>query len=156
MEEARISDGARIIGAGVPITIGGEEHRLRFDFEALEIVEDELGGLLHFTTALNGGYKTKRFKSIRVGLQAGLAHEELSRAGLARLTTYLQGTLRQGFEECDAVHRAICDAFDQAIPPPSKEAKSSKGSGREKGSPGPASTEAPSEKAESSPASSAA
>ena len=74
MSETRTSEGALVIGAGVPITIGGEEHRLFFGFPALEIIEDELGGLLEFTNALNGGYRSKRFKSIRVGLQAGLAH----------------------------------------------------------------------------------
>jgi hypothetical protein len=156
MEEARISEGARVIGAGVPITIGGEAHRLLFDFEALEIVEDELGGLLHFTTALNGGYRSKRFKSIRVGLQAGLAHEALTREEITGLTAELLATLQQGFEACDAVHRAICDAFDQAIPPPSKETKQSKGSGRGNASRGPASTDEPSSKPESNPVSSAA
>ncbi len=156
MSEARTSEGARVIGAGVPVTVGGEEHRLLFDFQALEIVEDEFGGLLDFTTALNGGYRSKRFKSIRVGLQAALAHEGLTREDLAVLTASLAVSLRQGFEESDAVHRAICEAFDQAIPPPSKDKRSSKGSAREKGSRGAASTAAMSSSSTSSHAASAA
>lgn len=156
MNGSETSDGARVIGAGVPITIGGEEHRLLFDFEALEIVEDELGGLLHFTAALNGGYRTKRFKSIRVGLQAALAHEGLTQEKLGKLTTALHSSLRDGFEAMDAVHRAICEAFDQAIPPPAKDKRPSKGSGREKGSPGPASTDAMSSSSTSTQAASAA
>ncbi len=156
MQETRTSDGARIIGAGVPVTIGGEEHRLLFDFEALEIVEDEFGGLLHFTTALNGGYRSKRFKSIRVGLQAALAHEGLTREELAELTAALLATLQAGFEATDAVHKAICEAFDQAIPPPAKGKRSSKGSAREKASRGPASTDATSSSSTSSPEASAA
>jgi hypothetical protein len=155
MSEARTSEGARVIGAGVPITIGGEEHRLFFGFPALEIIEDELGGLLEFTNGLNGGYRSKRFKSIRVGLQAGLAHEGLTRKDLDDLTGALHASLQEGFEAIDTVHRAICEAFDQSIPPP-KAKRPSKASGREKGSRGPASTGERSSSSRSAPVSSAA
>jgi hypothetical protein len=156
MSEARTSEGARVIGAGVPVAIAGEEHRLLFDFEALETIEDQFDGLLQFTLALNGGYRTKRFKSIRVGLQAGLAHEDLTPENLQKLTADLQASLRNGFEVCDAVHKAICEAFDQAIPPPKKDKRSSKGSARVSVSRGPASTAAMSSSSALSPQASAA
>jgi hypothetical protein len=156
------TQGERVIGAGVPITIAGEERRLLFDFPALEIVEREMDGLVQFTECLNGAYKSKRLTAIRVALQAALVpivdgrempEIKIGPAELRRLTASLVG---DGFKQVEALHTAVCSAFDQAIPPTKKAKSASKASARENVSRGAASTAGRSSSSESGPQSSAA
>jgi len=144
------SEGARVIGAGVLVTIAGEERRLFFDFAALELIEDEFDGLLYFTQALNNGFRGKQIKALRVGLLAGGRRAGVTPREVEALVARLRG--REDFvEQVTAVIAGISEAFDQAIPPPpSKRARSSsKASARESASHGPESTAEPSSRPES-------
>lgn len=40
-----ITDSDRILAAGIPITVDGEERRLRYSFRALKVLEDHFGSL---------------------------------------------------------------------------------------------------------------
>lgn len=118
--------------------MGDEEHRLIFDFEALEIIEAEFGGLQNFSDELNGGFRGKRLKVIRVGLKAGLAHADNSPARIREITSQLVGP---GFKQTDTVVTSIIEAFNQAVPPARRAA--GKASSRASGSPGNGSSASP-------------
>lgn len=141
MSTDTVDDGDRVLAAGVMATLGGRELRIRFGFAALKIIEDEFDGLLNFTAALNAGYRGKRLKVVEVGIRAGTG---MGKAEVEVLLSSLVG--RTDFtEQVGLASDAISNAFNEAIPAPTpRDKRSSKASGREKGSRGPASTDEPS------------
>lgn len=157
-----VSEGERVLAAGVLITIAGAETRLLFDFPALEVVEEEFGGLYDFTQALNGGWTARRLKALRVGLLAGgtwmennIVTRQIRRAEIDGVLAGLVGT--QDFaQQVSAAIAKIAEAFNQALPPVPKDKQSSKGLARGKGSRGAASTDEPDSKPKSDTTSSAA
>jgi len=147
------TDAQRVIGAGVTLTILGEERRLLFDLGGLEVVEEAFDGLLNFQEALNKGYRGRRLKALRTGLLAAGQHAGETPKRVDALLSRLVGS-PDFVKEIDLGIAAITEAFNQAIPPVTK--ASSKDSARGKGSHGRASTGEPSSSATSPPQSSAA
>jgi len=155
------TEAERIVARGVEVVVAGESLQIVFDFDALEQVEEEFGGLYDFTQALNGGWRSRRLKALRVSLVAGQSWREHagerirpSRAIRTGEVTALLDRLLGApdfFEQVEEALKRLGEAFDQAVPPPpsARDLSRSKGSARVRRSPGPTSTEGPSSSSDS-------
>lgn len=75
MSDSEPSIGARLRGDGAKITFAdGSVHEVRFDFDAIVELEENLGSLDVFTTLLQAGTRGKLFRAVAAGVAAGLLH----------------------------------------------------------------------------------
>lgn len=127
-------DGARLMARGAVLHLKDGLHRVLFTYEALELLEEEFGGLDDFVASLREKrLKAKRLRNIRMGLTAGLLHERRSDVPLEQfkqdVLEQLDGTRLVDY--LDALTLAIMEAF----PARTKEDDDPKGTGSN-GSPG--------------------
>lgn len=128
-EPREVTEGQRVVALGAHVEIGGERLRLRFDYEALEAIEDEFGSLYAFSDALDQGFHGRLLKLVRAGLAAGLRHTGMPAEVVLEC---LQPPI--GPEILGQYHAAVTAAWVEAFPVP-KESKG-KGEGETSGSPG--------------------
>lgn len=69
-------ESALLRARGVEVKFGEQSHQLRYDFDALEKLEIEFDGLDNFVAGLSSW--TKRFRTIRRGLEVGLPGIEIA------------------------------------------------------------------------------
>ena len=94
----------------IPIELGGKTRHLRFDFNAMVALEEELKiSIMEIGTILSGAVK---LKDIRAILWAGLIHEDPA------LTPRDVGALIGGVNDLAMLGEKIRDAFEAAFPPP--------------------------------------
>jgi hypothetical protein len=109
-----ISDGNRILARGAPITLRGQPYQVILDFEALELIEREFGGLDVFVDRLRAeGWKAERLKTIRVGMTAGLLHTKPREQDLESFKVEVRQLLepRELADYLEAITLAIAEAF---------------------------------------------
>ena len=102
-----ISEAERLRAHGVDVTLGGKTYPLIFDFEALCLLEEEMGGLTVFAERL-ADHK-QRLRTVRAGMVAALAHTGMSRAEIVGQMAY---------KDANRYLAAMTDAFIQALPEP--------------------------------------
>jgi hypothetical protein len=143
------TEAQRVLALGAQVELGGERLRLVFDYEALELIEEEFGGLAGFTEALDRGYESRMLKMCRVALTAGLRHVGMPAEVVLEC---LQPPISP--ERLNEYHAAIVKAWKEAVAP--QKGRPGKGDGEKSGSPGPDSTTSPpSASAAATPSSSA-
>ena len=126
-----ISEAERLRAPGVDVTLAGKVYPLIFDFEALCLLEDEMGGLDVFAQRLADN--KQRLRTVRAGMVAALAHTGMSRPEIVAKLEY--NKVRLYLE-------AMTEAFIQALPEPDPN-ESPKAPGSPNGSPGDAITTSP-------------
>lgn len=99
----------------VDIELGGKTRQLRYDFNALVALEDELKiSVMDLGSLLSGAVKLKDLRAI---LWAGLIHADQS------LTPVDVGKMIGGVSEMAALGAAVKQAIEAALPPVEKPAK---------------------------------
>lgn len=107
-----ISEAVRLLAPGVDVTLGGKTYPLIFDFEALCLIEEEMGGLDVFAQRLLD--KKQRLRTVRAGMVAALAHTGMRRAEIVKQLEYANTTRYLA---------AMTEAFVQALPEPDPDPK---------------------------------
>jgi hypothetical protein len=111
------SDGARLIARGAPIRLSDGEHRLRFDYQALEYLEECFEGLDEFMGRLRETkWKAQRLRSVRTGIVAGLLHSKPQPMSLEAFEDHIRSLMefKDFVDYLDALTIAIFEAFPAA------------------------------------------
>ena len=127
-EVADNQDGVRLLARGMAISLKDGPHALRFDYEALEFIEEEFEGIDNFMAALGETrLKQKRLRSIRLGITAALLHERSQAQPLGEFRDSIIHKLepRELVNYLDGLTAAIMQAF----PPPTEADKAPKANG---------------------------
>ena len=93
----------------VNIELGGKTRQLRYDFNALVALEDELNISIQDIGKLLGG--AVKLRDLRAILWAGLIHDD------ATLTPKAVGAMINGVKEMADLGKAIRAAIEAAFPP---------------------------------------
>lgn len=125
-----ISEATRLLAPGIDVTLGGKTYPLIFDFEALCVIEEEMGGLRVYADRLVDD--AWQLRAVRTGVVAGLKHTEIPRAQIVKLLKP-----RDLLKYLDA----LTEAFSQGTPP-AEAGDDPKAEGRDD-SPGAATTTSP-------------
>src|SRR5215471_6158594 len=125
-----VTEAKRVLALGAQVDIGGSVQRLVFDYEGLEVIEEEFGSLAAAEDAINRGFGGRMLKLVRVGLTAGLRHTRMPANVVLEM---LQPPVE--VEQLRAYRQAISEAWATAFPPP-QEGRSGKDDGETSGSPG--------------------
>jgi hypothetical protein len=133
-----VSEATKLRALGVEVTLAdGKRYPLRFDFEALYIIEEEFtDGLDELVARLSPkdpkkqGWTPGRVKAIGTAMEAALIHTGMSRVKIRKLLE---------FKQIIIYLEALIDAFNQAMPEVDESARP-KAAGSAADSPGNSST----------------
>lgn len=117
MATDQISDGARLLARGATVTLKDGAHRVIFDYEALEFLEEEFEGIENFIElAREAKWKARRLRTVRLGLTAGLLHERPSEVPLEEFRRHLGKLIDIGdlFLYLNAIDTAIFESLPAA------------------------------------------
>jgi len=138
-------NGARLLALGTRVKLrDGEWHRLVYDYEALEALEEHFGSLEVFVQKLmsTDRLQSKWLQNVRFILAAGLVHERLPEQTFEEFHEALRAQMdpRETLTYIDAMRMAVVEAF----PEPAEEPPDPKAKGRNRSaSPGNSSTTSP-------------
>lgn len=102
-----LSEAALLRARGVEVTLGGQTHRLRYDFDAMEKIEAEYDGIDDFIDGLQTW--KRRFRTLRYALEVGLAGSGVT---TEQVTAGLKQTI--GADLLDLI-QAVCLALTEAL-----------------------------------------
>jgi hypothetical protein len=126
------TEAKRVLALPAQVEIGGSTQRLIFDYEALELIEDEFGSLSAAEDAVIRGYGSRLLKLVRVAFTGGLRHARMPPNVVLEM---LQPPIHE--EQLRAYREAIREAWNTAFPQANE---SGKGGGEASDSPGESTT----------------
>jgi hypothetical protein len=144
-----ISDATQLLAPGVDVVLSdGKTYILKFDWHAIQVIEDDLGGLdAAVDTLMAEGWKNRRVTAIGNLMAATLSHTKMKREQVLDLLD---------FKQIVTYLTALSEAFAQAMPMASEtkaDLPKVKGSDGDSPSPGNGSLRSPSVVASAPPGS---
>jgi hypothetical protein len=112
-----VTDADRLLARGALITLRGEPVRLILTFEALEMLEEEFGGLDAFVDSLRlTGWEKNRIRNVRKAMTAALIHTKPPEQDLIDFEHEIREKMefRDLTDYLDALVLAVTEAFPEA------------------------------------------
>ena len=101
------------LAKGIPITLKGEPHLLRFGVRALRFLEREFGSVQKYVDRLDQKeWGEDRIRAICAGMTAGLLHEKPAEMALDAFQESIEELLDSGDSLLEWVH-AVRRSFDR-------------------------------------------